>query len=1277
MTQMTILFLLLFFGNLLAVSLAQGVPATIGGSAPAEPITRGCGYPGSYLNSKVLIQRTGISEDGATDSPAIPVGTVAVYSCEEPYITLGEPKRVCLPDFRWSGSMPFCGLNVAMHKPIVLPADRFAWLTNDGIISTRARDCYAHSSQAGATFTWKMDLTETTQVHSVRILALADFAWSANVTVQTVSRSGGLIDVFCGKIDYTGSDQTAAVSLPCRKIAPVRWVKIEFSLGTGSGRLRLCEVNVLAVDALSSDFCPQEASAKAVLHNSCLSFHSHGRATWGGALQTCRKLGGTLIQDITKEEQSYLQGKLQYLHRFQPTEAFYWIGLFRSVNFTTMEDHWMWTNGMTPAPSFWAPNQPDNVASKQFCTGLSGKSGWLWNDLNCESGQGFWICRTNFTSCPIPEQPANGLITALDRRLGGLATYRCEEGFELLTTQQPPPLGGAVASRSCQSSGTWSGLLPQCLPAAATVPPRSAPSGTTPSPSTEATTVTVRMPLTATPVVHLPATTPPVRVSPPTATPASGRHHVTDSETLGDTSTASLATIKSAMTSPSSSSTGTFSLGTINSAMTSSLSSNSSLGTVNSAMTSSMTSSASTASLAVIQSAMTSSASTPSLAVIQPAMTSSAASDTSSSSSSSSPGPGRVSIMVRSSGFTIGGNRPPVGPGRSTMTAAATVAGSEMRTAETTVLHTRSSPLSQGPTATTPNQANQGAFKSTETRLNITIGSLAGVPTTTPEYFAPAVTVRAVATAARLPAAAATAAKTPATSTTPTTPTTLTTRTAATPTTRSAVLTLGIGSLRCKQVPMLLNGHYTVDMLGPMLVARYSCNGGFNLVGLPFLTCTPDGSWRGMMPLCIPGYGSAPVLQRATTKVQPTWHVEKLTTKGTTKGTTTISPATSTPELKELSGVRSTQRLATTTEGEGARSLTVESNTVKRIEQPETTMTSPTSSITVAPSQRTFGTVPAAFEQATLSSSSTRAPAPPEVRTGSYPQQGCPPLPVVDFAEALMMPGRRVHFRCLPGYVMVGSNVTTCLVDGTWDSFPECLPVDCGLPEKYPHGMAVLVNGSSALGSLAAYTCSGQLVTHGIFYRICAETGRWEGPVPDCTVELPSMVPAESRQDVQSASTSSLMTIIMAVVGTVGALTIVIATVLSVRWLRKREPTRRRRSHRPCTPLERSQPACPNDGTALYGGGAIGIRWQSPFGTATLSAVHVEHPVGLRVRRRGELCHLGCIHADRQKTQRLHVMMMLIEIRAWCTVRCTVLCTVRCTAVHVLCNYHASSRGGL
>lgn len=60
---------------------------------------------------------------------------------------------------------------------------------------------------------------------------------------------------------------------------------------------------------------------------------------------------------------------------------------------------------------------------------------------------------TDFTSCPIPEQPANGRIEMLDRRLGGLVNYKCEEGFQMM----------GIASRSCLSSGGWSGTFPKCL----------------------------------------------------------------------------------------------------------------------------------------------------------------------------------------------------------------------------------------------------------------------------------------------------------------------------------------------------------------------------------------------------------------------------------------------------------------------------------------------------------------------------------------------------------------------------------------------------------------------------------------------------------------------------------------------------------------------------------------------------------------------------------------------------------------------------------------------
>lgn len=94
----------------------------------------------------------------------------------------------------------------------------------------------------------------------------------------------------------------------------------------------------------------------------------------GAAMQTCRKLGGTLVQNIDNEEQAFLQAKLHYLHRFQPTEAFYWMGLFRSVNMTTMEDKWQWTNGTVIA---WRHGGVDkNVPQDWVLFGENAKNMW-------------------------------------------------------------------------------------------------------------------------------------------------------------------------------------------------------------------------------------------------------------------------------------------------------------------------------------------------------------------------------------------------------------------------------------------------------------------------------------------------------------------------------------------------------------------------------------------------------------------------------------------------------------------------------------------------------------------------------------------------------------------------------------------------------------------------------------------------------------------------------------------------------------------------------------
>ena len=297
---------------------------------------------------------------------------------------------------------------------------------------------------------------------------------------------------------------------------------------------------------------------------------------------------------------------------------------------------------------------------------------------------------------------------------------------------------------------------------------------------------------------------------------------------------------------------------------------------------------------------------------------------------------------------------------------------------------------------------------------------------------------------------------------------------------------------------MLFNGHYTVDMLGAMLVARYTCNAGFNLVGLPFLTCTPDGSWRGMMPLCIPGYGGAtPVPPSRATTVKtppsPTWHIVTLTTKSQPVTTrpptvplasgifTVVSMSPSTPNTVSMAaGITTTVPMGTsvapwptrmskweppTTQTSPSQStiptvtprpqiLTTTMVTAphKTVEVPSTTPSATVTSVTSV--STTLGVVIRPTTPQTLPVTLTPMDGPITVvrfpvssmtrqddRVLPGKQSSCPPIPLVEFAEATFQ-GQRVVFRCLPGFVLIGSNVTTCLPSGFWDGFPECLRKD-------------------------------------------------------------------------------------------------------------------------------------------------------------------------------------------------------------------------------------------
>ena len=54
--------------------------------------------------------------------------------------------------------------------------------------------------------------------------------------------------------------------------------------------------------------------------------------------------------------------------------------------------------------------------------------------------------------CPALFDPINGVVTWTSLTLGGVATYVCDDGFELERSMM----------RTCESSGMWSGEEPIC-----------------------------------------------------------------------------------------------------------------------------------------------------------------------------------------------------------------------------------------------------------------------------------------------------------------------------------------------------------------------------------------------------------------------------------------------------------------------------------------------------------------------------------------------------------------------------------------------------------------------------------------------------------------------------------------------------------------------------------------------------------------------------------------------------------------------------------------------
>ena len=100
---------------------------------------------------------------------------------------------------------------------------------------------------------------------------------------------------------------------------------------------------------------------------------------------------------------------------------------------------------------------------------------------------------------------------------------------------------------------------------------------------------------------------------------------------------------------------------------------------------------------------------------------------------------------------------------------------------------------------------------------------------------------------------------------------------------------------------------------------------------------------------------------------------------------------------------------------------------------------------------------------------------------------------------------KAVAFRCNPGYILLGKNMSLCTASGEWEyPSPSCLPVEC---EALSVSDRVLLveGGNRTFGSIFEVQCQdGMEASEGDRRRHCLETGKWNGTSLLCAGESPS-----------------------------------------------------------------------------------------------------------------------------------------------------------------------------
>ncbi|ODM90554.1 CUB and sushi domain-containing protein 1 [Orchesella cincta] len=329
-------------------------------------------------------------------------------------------------------------------------------LANDGMTET------CSSTQKEVNPFWIVDMLQIHQITGVRISNTGKEEQDSEVSVDLEIRVGnnpvGLKNPLCAW--QPGANLHAEEKyLECARPLSGRYVSIQI---IGEGALKMCEVQVFAIDGVPKARCAPELKASddvLSFNGTCFEFATKSGQTFSGARSQCLARNGDLPSEIQlKPNSPNLHFITTTLDRLKATlkRPLIWIGVERDPGFTARS--WRWVDsGYVVKKPMWGKDQPNNYNGEQNCAVLDGQREWSWNDVGCGLDYFHWICVFPPNSCGSPDRQAGTEITnegGASYKVGATLIYKCSGAGHFMHS------GSKI--RVCQRNGMWNGTAPQC-----------------------------------------------------------------------------------------------------------------------------------------------------------------------------------------------------------------------------------------------------------------------------------------------------------------------------------------------------------------------------------------------------------------------------------------------------------------------------------------------------------------------------------------------------------------------------------------------------------------------------------------------------------------------------------------------------------------------------------------------------------------------------------------------------------------------------------------------